>query len=380
MTATSSADVSDLPTPALLLDLDVLETNLERMQRRSEALSVRLRPHMKTHKCLEVGRLQRALGASGITVSTLEEAWAFAEDGFDDITWAFPLNPSRIPEIQRLRATTDLAVTIDSEMALDALRAVGDGIGVWLEVDCGYGRTGVDPAEPRSVELARRIAEAPGLSFRGCLTHAGHAYHADSPAQIASIAEEERRVMVDFGARLRAAGVECSTLSVGSTPGMSLVRSLSGIHEARPGNYALFDYAQTRLGACETTDCAVSVLSTVVSSRPDRHRSVSDAGALVMSKDLGPDDPPHFGRLLVGLSGHELDSDARIVSVSQEHATISSPLAPGSRIRVLPNHSCLTVAQFDHFTVVRGETVVDRWRILRQRGPREGVWPTRPVA
>ena len=242
-------------------------------------------------------------------------------------------------------------------------------LGVWIEVDCGYGRSGVDPSSDAGPVLARRIADSPRLALRGCLTHAGHAYHGEDPDAIAGIAEHERRTMVEFGVRLREIGIDPGDLSVGSTPGMAHVRSLEGIDEARPGNYALFDYTQVRLGSCKVSDCAATVLSTVVSSAPARGQSVSDAGALVLSKDTGPDRPPHYGRVFESPEGAALSPDARIVSVSQEHATISASFPVGTRLRILPNHSCLTVACFDHFTLVRNQRVVGQWRIWRCRGP-----------
>lgn len=367
MPDTRTPSLEDLATPALLLDLDRLEANLEFMRGRAESLGVRLRPHIKTHKCLEIARMQRTAGAAGITVSTLEEARVFAREGFDDITWAFPLNPGRMAEVTALSDV--LGVTVESTEAVEALEDARHPFAVWLEVDCGYGRTGVDPRSELALALAHRIAGSRHLRLAGCLTHSGHAYHADSPERIVEIAEEERRVMVEFGARLREAGVGPGVLSVGSTPAMSLARSLEGVDEARPGNYALYDYTQARLGACDLERPAVTVLSTVISSRPAAGRSVSDAGALVLSKDLGPDSPPHYGRVYGDLDDPLPDGETRVVSVSQEHAILSAARPVGSRVRILPNHACLTVAQFDHFTVVRGNRVTDRWKIWRARGP-----------
>ncbi|WP_419936401.1 alanine racemase [Candidatus Palauibacter sp.] len=362
----AAPDLSGLPTPALVLDLDVLENNLRVMQERADALGVRLRPHVKTHKCVEIAERQRAGAARGITVSTLAEARVFAEAGFDDILWAFPLNLSRVGEAAELSREIELGVTVDSHAAVAALETAAARFSVWLEIDCGYGRSGVPHDSDRVVEVAARIARADRLTLRGCLTHAGHAYAADSPAAIAAVAEEERQAMVDAGRALRAAGIEPGTLSLGSTPGMSRVETLAGVDEARPGNYALYDYSQTRLGSCSVRDCAVTVLSTVVSAGGGSSGSIADCGALALSKDLGPDDPPHYGRLFLDLAGGELGDD-RVTSVSQEHGRISGRSAVGEKIRVLPNHACLTVAQFDHFDVVRGRRVVDRWKIRRTR-------------
>ena len=372
--ATHAPDLFGLPTPALILDLDVLENNLRAMQERTDALGVRLRPHVKTHKCVEIAELQRSRGATGIAVSTLAEARVFAEAGFDDILWAFPLNLSRINEAAALSRRIELGVTVDSLTAVEALEAAGTPFSVWLEIDCGYGRSGVPYDGGRVVEIARRISRAGRLALAGCLTHAGHTYGADSPSAIAALAEEERHAMVETGRALRAAGLEPGMLSLGSTPGMSRVATLEGIDEARPGNYALYDYTQTRLGSCAVSDCAVTVLATVVSARDGSDGAIADCGALALSKDVGPDAPPHYGRLFRDASGGAPGgalrgalSDHRVTSVSQEHGRLSGRFAVGEKIRILPNHACLTVAHFDHFEVVRGRRVVDRWKIRRTR-------------
>lgn len=368
--APRAAELFDLRTPALILDVDVLENNLRVMRDRTEALGVRLRPHVKTHKCVEIAERQRACGAAGITVSTLAEARIFAEAGFEDILWAFPLNPSRIDEAAELSRRVELGLTVDDVAAVAALGAAGVPFSVWLEIDCGYGRSGIPADSQRVVEIAARIERTEGLALRGCLTHAGQTYGASSQSAITALAEAERRAMVGVGRALRAAGIDPGTLSVGSTPGMSRVETLAGIDEVRPGNYALYDYSQTRLGSCGVGDCAVTVLSTVVSRRPGAGYVIADCGALSLSKDLGPDDPPHYGRLLrnpaAGPEEISLGED-RVTAVSQEHGRVSGCFAVGDRVRILPNHACLTVAHFDHFEVVRGCRVVDRWRIRRNR-------------
>lgn len=187
---------------------------------------------------------------------------------------------------------------------------------------------------------------------------------------IRRVAEEERRVTVEFADRLRTEGaVSVSHVSVGSTPAMSVVEHLSGVTEARPGNYALYDYSQTIIGSCSVNDCAVSVLASVVSSQPGANHSIVDAGALALSKDAGPDDAPQrtMGEIFEDYAAGSLSRESRVVSVSQEHGTVSGRLPLGTKVRVLPNHSCLTVAQFDEFHVVRGDEIVDKWKIWRDR-------------
>ncbi|MFL6202983.1 MAG: alanine racemase [Thermoanaerobaculia bacterium] len=363
-----------VPTPALLLDLDVLERNLSRMADRCARLGVRLRPHVKTHKCLEIARLQHRLGAAGITVSTLHEAHVFAEQGFDDITWAFPVQLTRLDEVRELARRITLRLVVDTEEAVQALESLELPLHVWLKVDCGYHRAGVDPDSPEALELARRLAGSSRLTFDGILTHAGHAYHARGREAIADVAEDERRVMTGFAERLRSAGIEVPEVSVGSTPGMWTVRGLEGITEARPGNYVFNDFEQVTLGACAARDCAVTVLASVVSAQPGRSWCVTDAGALALSKD--PGFGTSMGELFEDYEAGVLSGEARLTALSQEHGILSAPRPVGSRVRVLPNHSCLTAACFDEYLVVRGNRggrggrggeIVDRWKIWRGR-------------
>jgi D-serine deaminase-like pyridoxal phosphate-dependent protein len=364
--------LDDLPTPALLLDLDVVERNLRRMAGRATALGVMLRPHVKTHKCIELAERQRSLGATGITVSTLYEARAFAAHGFDDITWAFPVILSRLAELRELASRITLRVVADSPEAVDALGRLAADLArplhVWLKVDCGYHRAGVDPAAPEALLLAERIARSPALIFDGILSHSGHAYHGKSREEIAAVAEEERAVMTGFAARLREAGIPVPDVSVGSTPAMMAVAHLDGVTEARPGNYVFFDFTQVALGSCRVRDCGVTVLASVVSHRRGEDCCIVDAGALALSKDTGPGQT--MGEIFSDYGAGTLYPDARLVALSQEHGTVQAPGDPlpvGSRLRILPNHSCLTAACFDEYQIVRGVEVVDRWKIWRGR-------------
>lgn len=336
------------------------------MQARCDRLGVALRPHVKTHKCVEVGRMQLDRGARGITVSTLEEARAFAGAGFDDVTWAFPVIPGRIDEAREIGEQTRLGLLVDTLEGIETLRRDGAAFDVWLKVDCGYHRAGVDPDGDEAVRLARAIADAPTLRFRGILTHSGQAYHVTGPEALAAVAETERAVMARFAERLRDEGIPVPEVSVGSTPAMSAARDLTGMTEARPGNYAYFDLTQVAIGSCEVEDCALSVLATVVSA--SRDHAVVDAGALALSKDpgRGTAGEPSMGRIHATLSGGPL-RDVHIVELSQEHGKTSEPLPYGERVRIVPNHSCLAAACFDPVHAVRGEDVADTWRVRRER-------------
>ncbi|HEY6090872.1 MAG TPA: alanine racemase [Gemmatimonadales bacterium] len=369
---TRSTQLFDVETPALLLYEDVMERNLSHMADRARRLGVALRPHIKTHKCLELGRRQLAHGAQGITVSTLFEAEAFARGGFTDITWAFPLDLSHVAHVQRIAAkgVTVRVLLDDLETAKGLAKS---GLHVWLKVDSGLHRAGVDPSSRYALEVARELGAERGLTFDGILTHSGHAYRTRNKDEAAQVAEQERQVMTWFAELLRKDGIPVRSVSVGSTPAMAAAKDLTGVTEARPGNYIFYDRTMVLIGCCEPQDVAVSVLATVVSHQPGASHFVVDAGALALSKDLGPS---HLGLDAVfgEVKGHP---ELALASVSQEHgvvrarssAAIEGKFAVGQQIEIIPNHSCLTEAHFDEYVVISGEggRVSDRWRIERGR-------------
>src|SRR5207245_5135669 len=275
----------DVETPALLLHLDVVERNVAHMAARARQLGVALRPHAKTHKCVELGRLQLEHGARGLTVSTLVEAEVFAGAGITDLTWAFPIDPGHVAHARRIVHQTGatLRVVVDD---LDAARALaGSGLHVWLKVDCGYHRAGVDPASDYAVAVARELGREQGLPFAGILSHSGHAYRTTNRREAARVAEEERSAMTGFAEPLRRDGILVRDVSVGSTPALAAVESLAGVTEARPGNYVFYDRTVVLIGCCAPEDLCVTVLATVVSHQPGASHFIVDAGALELSKD-----------------------------------------------------------------------------------------------
>lgn len=377
-------NIDELPTPALLLDLDILEANLKRMQDRANEFQVALRPHIKTHKCIELAKRQQALGAKGITVSTLYEAEVFAAAGFDDITWAFPIPPVHMERAIALADKITFRLVLDSFDAYEMLAKLAfrgaRPVHAWVKVDCGYHRAGIDPASSISEDLIRAVANSKMLRFDGLLTHAGHSYLAKSTEEIIAIAEQERSIPVDFARWLQGNNIIVPAISIGSTPTAALAKKFDGVTEIRPGAYAFYDYTQVQLGVCSISNCALSVLASIVSHQPGALHFITDAGALALSKDPGPThlrNDMGMGTLYEDYNKKRLYAhiDVQIQSISQEHGkividkdlNIEGQFQIGERVRILEHHCCLTAANFDQYYVVRGDEVIDQWKISRGR-------------
>jgi D-serine deaminase-like pyridoxal phosphate-dependent protein len=369
----SGPTLHELTTPALILDRARLEANAAAMTARAARLGPRLRPHLKTGKSLDVAQLALRGNFGGLTVSTLREAEAFADGGLTDIRYAVCISPDKFGRAARLaEGGVRLSLITDDASVAGALGAFAERRGVrfdvLVELDVGEHRTGVDPASEELLTVARAVHEAPTLSLAGVLAHGGHSYGCRDPHAVAEVAEQERSLSVSAAERLRAAGLPCREVSIGSTPTVMQARSAEGVTELRPGVYVFFDLFQAAIGSCRLRDIALSVLATVISHRPREGRLVLDAGALALSKDRSTAATAHdrgYG-LLTDLSGAPLD-DLIVTEVHQEHGEVAGArpidLPVGSRVRVLPNHACMTAAMYERYHVVEGSDprVVARW-------------------
>ncbi|GAM23813.1 hypothetical protein SAMD00019534_069880 [Acytostelium subglobosum LB1] len=365
----------NLPTPSVLVDEDVVIRNCKRMIERAQQLGVNIRPHMKTHKTIEIGKYQTdGLQLKKIIVSTLAEARFFAKSGqFRDILYAIPIAPNKLHDAALIHASIDaLHLMVDHP---DHIRALIDfrktnptllankKWSVFVKIDCGYHRAGADPALPSTIALVRSIVQehVQHFDFQGIYSHSGHSYRQQTPAEIAKIAISEATVTGDFGKKLVQAGLPCPNVSIGSTPVCchlpDNLREL-GVTEVHPGNYVFYDMMQVELGNCTLDDVAVSVVGRVISVYPERNELLIDAGSLALSSD------PGCTHLVGRQPGYGIVADAphlRVVGVTQEIGKIQSsdptktidfsayPI--GKVVRVFPNHSCLTAAMFSNYQV-----------------------------
>lgn len=368
--------LSDLRTPALVLDRDVLAANCARMTEAVARHGVRLRPHMKTAKSIDVAHIALAGNFGGITVSTLHEAEYFLGHGLRDIVYAVGIVPSKLGDCAALLDRgADLKIVTDDPGAARAIagfgRPAGSPFRVLIEVDVGEHRGGLDPEDDALLEIGRILHGADGAELAGVLAHAGHSYESRTIDQAADCAEAERAGAVRAAERLRAAGLPCETVSVGSTPTALHARHLDGVTETRPGVYMLGDLFQQAIGSTPPDGLAVSVLASVIGHRRKHGRLLLDSGALALSKDRSMDavDPSvGFGLVWDELAQNRFEGLA-VEKANQEHGIVTArggmpwdALPVGARVRVFPNHACLTSAAYDRYHVVDGgDEIVAVW-------------------
>ncbi|MDE2334406.1 MAG: alanine racemase [Rhodospirillales bacterium] len=358
--------LDDLPTPCLVLDRRRLARNLERMASAVATLGIALRPHMKTAKSADVARLARPDGG-GLTVSTIAEAEYFLAHGFADIILGTAITPQKLDQVARLNAAGGQikVVTDDAGMAAAIARHPG-AVAALIEIDCGEGRSGLDADDP----LLGPIADQLGDRLAGIFAHAGHSYAARDSVTLTAIAMRERQDAARAAQRLRDAGHECPIVSIGSSPTALIPGDVTGITEIRPGVYMFGDLFQAEIGTHGRDDIAVTVLTSVIGRRPAEQRLLIDAGALALSRDRSTETTAHdcgFG-LVLDAGGEPSLGASRIVRVWQEHGLVqldhgnAEGFAIGSRVRIAPNHTCLTSAAHDRYYVVDGgDDVVAVW-------------------
>jgi len=341
--------ISDLDTPALLVDLDRLEANLDRMAQVARAADLKLRPHAKTHKTGEIAKLQL-------------EAEVMADAGIEDIFIAHHIvGPQKIERLLALARRARIAVAVDSTQVAAPLSMAfayhGLRLPVLLEVDIGLGRCGVAPEE--ALDLARHLNTLPGLNLVGIFSYPGLAYAARSQNEVAGLAAHEARTMAELAHRIAPIADISSRISGGSTPTAPHYQPDCGLTEIRPGSYVFNDRIQIARWAAQPTDCALTILSSVVST-PAPRRAVLDAGSKALGADLARDSPS-CGMLKEDNAAllSQLDEEHGLLDLSQ--ASIS--LNVGDKVEIIPNHACAACNLHDEMIAVRKGEVVETWPI-----------------
>jgi D-serine deaminase-like pyridoxal phosphate-dependent protein len=355
--------VSEIDTPALVVDLDIFERNLRRVADYARTHALRLRPHAKTHKSVWIGRLQMELGAAGLTVAKVSEAEILVGADPRELLLAFPIigrqKLARLMEVARgARVTVALDSVEAARQLSEAAAGAGVEIGVLAETDVGLGRVGVAPGEPL-LTLARAIEGLPHLSFEGVTFYPGHIKSLDEAglAALARLSELVGRIVEDF----RRAGIEVKIVSGGSTPLLFHSHEIAGLNEIRPGTYVFNDINTVRSGACRMEDCAASILATVVSTARPGHMII-DGG----SKTFSSDRPSNARDVSLG---HLVEApEARFHKMNEEHGFIdltesNREFRIGDRIHMIPTHICVAVNLHEKIYGMRGETVERVWNV-----------------
>jgi len=353
----------ELPTPALTVDLDIVERNLDRMARLCREQGVGLRPHTKTHKTPEVARLQLERGAVGLTVAKAGEAEVMAAGGLDGILVAYPIfGREKLDRLATLAQARKILVSLDDERTAQELSqaasAQGAEVGVLVEFDVGFRRCGLEPG-PACVELAQKIEKLPGLKFRGLMTYFGNVWGTEEERrrEAKQVAEHVWRALEAF-ARAR---VPVEIVSGGSTPSAEFAGEIPGLTEIRPGTYVYNDLNTLYQGACRLEDCAARVVTTVVSTAVSG-RAIVDAGSKTLSSDTLNAGPRSGYGLVVEAP------DAPLIKLNEEHGHLdisksSRSFRVGDVLTIVPNHVCTCVNMHDEAFLVRREEVVGCWRV-----------------
>ena len=352
--------LNELDTPALLVDLDCMEDNLNRMATYCRERNIGLRPHTKTHKTPSLAQRQVDAGACGVTVAKIGEAEVMSAGGLDNLLLAYPVIGAH--KARRLRAVLErarVAVSLDSEEAADWVSRAADGksIDVLVEVDFGMRRCGLPPGE-KPLQLARAVADKPGLRFMGLMLYSGHL----SPDLDGSTRQMDR-LGADLSRQLEMfAGerMEVPVVTGGSTPSAYYSHRIEGLTDIRPGTYIFNDRNTVEFGACSEDQCAGSLLVTVVSTAVPG-QAIIDGGSKTFSSDP----------LIPGKgTGHGIVKgypNVALTHMNEEHGYLQLPpevkLEIGQQLQIIPNHICATVNMHDRVWGTRQGDVVDEWEV-----------------
>ena len=367
----------DLFTPCLLIDKQKLTDNINRMNQRSKKLGISFRPHVKTTKCIPIALLINDGMIGPITVSTLREAEYFADAGFRDIIYAVSIVPSKLPRVNALLSRgVDLKLLIDDLGVAKALNNQNFNFTgkyrVLIEIDVDMHRAGKSPDDPAVIEIARILHEGQHSEFSGVLTHAGESYTCHTEEDLINAAEGERSLIVKAANNIRAKGIPCSIISCGSTPTATFAKNLNGVTEFRAGVYVFQDLFQSGRNVCEKDQLALSVLTTIISHKKNQNHIITDAGGMALSKDQsthGTDFDCGYG-LVCDLNG-KLIENLFVKGANQEHGIITTQDGTdldydkffiGTKLRILPNHACMTAAAYDSYNVInQKENKIEKW-------------------
>jgi D-serine deaminase-like pyridoxal phosphate-dependent protein len=371
--AAPGMNVHDLETPCLVVDLDKMERNIASWQKAISDNNCALRPHIKTHKVPDIARMQLAAGARGITSAKVSEARVFADAGCDDIYIAYPIiGPDKWQGAAEMARARRLIVGAESETGLRGLSAAavraGSQIEIRIEFESGLGRSGAPRSEV--LRLCRLVEELPGLQLNGLMTYRSVAFPGARDMGYDAAGREEGALLLEVAQEMRDAGIEIKELTGGSTPTGKIVSAVEGVTEVRPGTYVFNDYICEHWGSVTYDECALSILTTVI-SRPTPGTATVDGGSKTFAGDIWPANVGCQG--YARAAGESAPIEAYVVKMSEEHGVAQlgegMDWKIGERIAWHPIHVCTTVNLSDELIGVRGEKVEVVWPVAA-RGKR----------
>ncbi len=356
--------------PALILDEQRCRRNIQQMARKVAAQQIVLRPHFKTHQSIRIGEWCREEGIQAITVSSVGMAQYFAKAGWDDITIAFPVNLRELEDIVALSSQVRLSLLVlDPETVSRLGNAVSNTLSLWIKIDVGTHRTGLLPDDFVTIgQITDAIGQFPNLSFEGFLAHAGHSYQTRSKEEAQRVYDASLRLLLNLKQKYASVFPHLK-ISLGDTPGASMVDSFGEVDELRPGNYIFYDLMQQQIGACGFDDIAVALACPVVATHTDRLQWIIYGGAIHFSKDFLQltTGEKCFGRMVNedgrSWSVDQVEKNPFLVSLSQEHGVVQCSeetfqlYKPGDISLWLPVHSCLTAESAGGYVTATGENL-----------------------
>lgn len=343
----------EIKRPTLVVDTAKVRRNAVRMMGRAKRNGVRFRPHLKTHQSRIIGRLFRDLGVRTGTVSSVEMARLFADDGWNDLTIAFPANLREIPEMDELAGRIRLGLLADNPVTVRALsEGLRHPVELWIKIDVGSRRCGIEAGDQAGLRaVSEAVRESPNLRLAGVLTHDSRTYGVRGEEAVGRLFREGRDALLSAKAFLASEGWKDLLASFGDTPSMSLVEDWSGLDEVRPGNFAYYDLQQYVAGSCSPGDIAAAVACPVVGVYPRRGEAVVYGGAVHLSKQSQamPDGGTSYGAVFEMRNGawEGFREGAGVRGITQEHGIVRmrpedlEALRLGDLLFLCPVHSCL---------------------------------------
>jgi D-serine deaminase-like pyridoxal phosphate-dependent protein len=355
-----------IDTPSLLVDIDILTNNIKTMQNLVKGTNIKLRPHTKTHKCPKIAKMQLEEGACGITVAKLGEAEVMADNGIKDIFIAYPVfGELKKARLIKLLGKADIIISLDSFVVASFLSDVGKEISkkisILFEINTGLNRCGVEPDDPESMKLAKKISELPGVKIIGLMGYSGNIYMKPDRKSRNDEAFRQFKILMDFKKKFQIQGIKTDVISTGSTLSAEYECKFDGLTELRPGTYIFNDRTQIAIGRSKINECAATILSTVVST-PVPDRVIIDAGSKSLASDI------LMGDISNGFGSIKGRPDLIIEKINEEHGFMKSyngkiNLNIGDRLEIIPNHICTAVCNFDKIHITQNKLLIDEYEV-----------------